>query len=55
MRVGVQETAPALLAGFWNLQAIADVPDDYDDDTIGRFARLIDKTVGLLVQAEPEV
>lgn len=55
MRVGVQETTPALLAGFWNLQAIADVLDDYDVDTIRRFAQLIDKTVGLLVQAEPEV
>ena len=55
MRVGVQETAPALLAGFWNLQAIADVLDDYEVDTIRRFAQLIDKTVGLLVQAEPEV
>jgi len=54
MRVGVQETTPALLAGFWNLQAIADVLDDYDVDTIRRFAQLIDKTVGLLVQAEPE-
>jgi hypothetical protein len=53
LRVAVQETAPALLAGFWNLQAIADVLDDYDDTT-RRFARLIDKTVGLLTQAELE-
>ncbi len=47
MRRGVSETAPALLAGLWNLLAIGDALDDYKAEELRHQAGLVNQMLGL--------
>lgn len=47
MRRGVPHTAPALLAGYWNLLAIVDALDDHPVEELRQMAQLVNQTVGL--------
>jgi len=47
MRRGVAHTAPALLAGYWNLLAIVDALDDYSVEALRQTAALVNQTLGL--------
>lgn len=47
MRRGVKYTAPALLAGFWNLLAIIDALDRHTVAELRRMGRLVQEMLGL--------
>lgn len=47
MRRGVAHTAPALLAGYWNLLAIVDALDDHPVEELQQMAQMVDRTLGL--------
>lgn len=49
MRRGVAHTAPALLAGYWNLLAIVDALDDHPVEELRQMAQLVNRTLGLKV------
>lgn len=47
MKPGVKFTAPALLAGMWNLLAIIDALDHYSVDELRAMGRLVQQMLGL--------
>lgn len=47
MRRGVAHTAPALLAGYWNLLAIVDALDDHPVEELRQMAQMVNRTLGL--------
>jgi hypothetical protein len=47
MKRGVEWTAPALLAGFWNLMAIIDALDHYSIDELKEMGHLVQQMLGL--------
>ena len=47
MRRGVVHTAPALLAGYWNLLAIVDALDDHPVEELRQMAQMVNRTLGL--------
>jgi len=47
MKRGVEWTAPALLAGMWNLLAIIDALDHYSVTELQQMGRLVQQMLGL--------
>jgi hypothetical protein len=52
-RAGTAATAPALLAGCWNLLAIIDALDDYSEDELRAYAASLHALLGLALDPAP--